>query len=156
MPDIITLLIVGIIMVLLFLLWERHLEQGLDDPSRAPSAWRPPPLMSLSLWTRAKGRMAVILVIAFLNWSGFMSWTFWVQVCPCFSTRRNETADSAPFKLYYQNYLLLTPIETMLRFLPLFVVGCLCNVLVAMFIGKLPLIVFAGMALCEDRCNMWG
>ncbi|KAG2047019.1 MFS general substrate transporter [Suillus hirtellus] len=123
-PYIITLLIVGIIMVLLFLLWERHLEQSLDDPSRAPSAWRPPPLMSLSLWTRAKGRMAVILVIAFLNWSGFMSWTFWVQ-------------------LYYQNYLLLTPIETMLRFLPLFVVGCLCNVLVAMFVGKLPLIIFA-------------
>ncbi|KAG2101573.1 major facilitator superfamily domain-containing protein [Suillus discolor] len=123
-PYIITLLIIGIIMVLLFLLWERHLEQGTDDPSRAPSAWRPPPLMSLSLWTRAKGRMAVILVIAFLNWSGFMSWSFWVQ-------------------LYYQDYLLLTPIETMLRFIPMFVVGCLCNVLVAMFVGKLPLIIFA-------------
>ncbi|KAG1789251.1 major facilitator superfamily domain-containing protein [Suillus plorans] len=123
-PYIITLLIVGIIMVLLFLLWERYLEQGIDDPSRAPSAWRPPPLMSLSLWTRAKGRMAVVLVIAFLNWSGFMSWSFWVQ-------------------LYYQDYLLLSPIDTMLRFIPMFVVGCLCNVLVAMFVGKLPLIVFA-------------
>ncbi|KAG2147771.1 major facilitator superfamily domain-containing protein [Suillus bovinus] len=123
-PYIIALLIVGIIMVSLFLLWERHLEQAMDDPSRVPSAWTPPPLMSLSLWTRAKGRMAIILVIAFLNWSAFISWTFWVQ-------------------LYYQNYLLLTPIQTMLRFIPMFVVGCLCNVFVAMFVGKFPLVIFA-------------
>ncbi|KAG1852786.1 major facilitator superfamily domain-containing protein [Suillus subalutaceus] len=108
-PYIIILLIVGIVMVLLFLLWERYLEQAIDDPSRAPSAWSPPPLMRLSLWTREKGRMAAILAIAFLNWFGFMSWSFWVQ-------------------LYYQNYLLLTPMQTMLRFIPLFVVGCLCNV----------------------------
>ena len=37
--------------------------------------------MKLSLWGRAKGRMTVILVIAFLNWAGFISWTLWVQVC---------------------------------------------------------------------------
>ncbi|KAG1868619.1 major facilitator superfamily domain-containing protein [Suillus subluteus] len=123
-PYIIILLIVGIIMVSLFLLWERYLEQAVDDPSRAPSAWTPPPLMRLSLWTRAKGRMAVILAIAFLNSCTFVSWGFWVQ-------------------LYYQNYLLLTPMQTMLRFIPMFIVGCLCNVLVAMFVGKLPLVVFA-------------
>ncbi|KAG2114841.1 major facilitator superfamily domain-containing protein [Suillus clintonianus] len=123
-PYIIALLIVGVFMVSLFLLWERYLEQISDDPSMTPSAWTPPPLMRLSLWTRAKGRMAIILVIAFLNWSAFISWSFWVQ-------------------LYYQNYLLLTPIQTMIRFIPLFVVGCLCNVFVAMFVGKLPLVVFA-------------
>jgi MFS family permease len=123
-PYIIILLIVGIIMVLLFLLWERYLEQAMDDPSRTPSTWTPPPLMRLSLWTRAKGRMAVILVIAFLNWCGFISWSFWVQ-------------------LYFQNYLLLTPVHTMLRFIPLFIVGCLCNVFVAMFVAKLPLVIFA-------------
>ncbi|KAG1820868.1 major facilitator superfamily domain-containing protein [Suillus subaureus] len=142
-PYIIVLLIVGIIMVVLFLLWERYLEQVIDDPSSTTSAWTPPPLMRLSLWTRAKGRMAVILVIAFLNWSGFMSWSFWVQVRPCSTARRNEDADYAPFKLYYQNYLLLSPVHTMLRFIPLFVVGCLCNVFVAMFVGKLPLVIFA-------------
>ena len=37
--------------------------------------------MKLSIWARAKGRMAVILAIAFLNWAGFISWTLWVQVC---------------------------------------------------------------------------
>ncbi|KIK39599.1 hypothetical protein CY34DRAFT_808124 [Suillus luteus UH-Slu-Lm8-n1] len=123
-PYIIVLSIVGIIIVSLFLLWERYLERVMDDPSRTPSAWTPPPLMKLSLWTRAKGRMAVILAIAFLNACAFISWTFWVQ-------------------LYYQNYLLLTPIQTMIRFLPMSVVGCLCTVFVAMFVGKLPLVVFA-------------
>ena len=68
-------------MVALFLFWENHLERALEDPSRTPSLWTPPPLMRLSLWTRAKGRMAVILAIAFLNWSGFISWSFWAQVC---------------------------------------------------------------------------
>ncbi|KAG2073087.1 efflux transporter [Suillus decipiens] len=123
-PYIITLLIVGIIIVSLFLLWERYLERAMDDPLRTPSPWTPPPLMKLSLWTRAKGRMAAILVIAFLNSCAFVSWTFWVQ-------------------LYYQNYLFLTPMQTMLRFIPMSIVGCLCSVLVAMFVGKLPLVIFA-------------
>lgn len=91
--------------------------------------------------------MAVILAIAFLNACAFISWTFWVQVRPCSAARRNDDANCAPFKLYYQNYLLLTPIQTMIRFLPMSVVGCLCTVFVAMFVGKLPLVVFAGTAL---------
>ncbi|KAG1737061.1 major facilitator superfamily domain-containing protein [Suillus paluster] len=123
-PYIIVLLIIGIIMVSLFLLWERHLEQVQDDPSRAPSAWTPPPLMRPSIWIRAKGQMAVILVIAFLDWSAFMTWFFWVQ-------------------LYYQNYMLLTPMQTMVRLIPAPIVGCLCNIFVAMVVAKLPLVVFA-------------
>lgn len=123
-PYIIALLIVGVIMVGLFLAWEYKLERIVDDdPSRAVSMWTPPPLMRLSLWTRERGRMAVILVIAFLNWSAFIGWSFWVQ-------------------LYYQNYLLLTPVETMIRFIPMFIVGCLCNFFVAMVVAKLPLVIF--------------
>lgn len=124
-PYIIVLLIIGVIMIGLFLVWESRLERIIDeDPSRAVSMWTPPPLMKLSLWTRAKGRMAVVLAIAFLNWSAFISWTFWVQ-------------------LYYQNYLLLTPVETMIRFIPMFIVGCLCNFFVAMVVSRLPLVIFA-------------
>lgn len=110
--DIIVLSIVGIIIVSLFLLWERYLERVMDDPSRTPSAWTPPPLMKLSLWTRAKGRMAVILAIAFLNACAFISWTFWVQVRPCSAARRNADADCSvqavlpelPFAHTYTNY----------------------------------------------------
>jgi hypothetical protein len=140
-------------MVSLFLLWERYLEKFMDDPLRTPSAWTPPPLMKLSLWTRAKGRMAVILVIALLNWCAFSSWSFWVQVRSCSAAWRNDDVDYTLFKLYYQNYILLTPMQTMLRFIPLFIVGCSCNVFVAMFVGKLPLVIFAGTALCEGYYN---
>ncbi|KAG2354796.1 major facilitator superfamily domain-containing protein [Suillus spraguei] len=123
-PYIIVLLILGVIMLALFLVWEWKLERIIDeDPSRATSMWTPPPLMKLSLWARANGRMAVVLVIAFLNWSSFISWSFWVQ-------------------LYYQNYLFLTPVQTMIRFIPMFIVGCLCNFFVAVVVSRLPLVIF--------------
>ncbi|KAI9456605.1 major facilitator superfamily domain-containing protein [Boletus coccyginus] len=114
--DIIACLVIGVILVGTFMVWEHHLENR-------NRFWTPPPLMKLSIWARAKGRMSVVLVIAFLNWAGFISWIFWVQ-------------------LYYQNYLGLTPVLTMVRFLPMFVMGCLCNFLVAILVAKLSLGVF--------------
>lgn len=39
--------------------------------------------------------MAVILVIALLNWSAFTGWSFWVQVCSCLAAHDNDIADSA-------------------------------------------------------------
>lgn len=36
--------------------------------------------MKLSVWSRANGRMAVMMLIGFVEWCSFMSWTFWVQV----------------------------------------------------------------------------
>jgi len=49
----------------------RRLERVQQDPNTV-SMWTPPPLMKLSIWGRAKGRFAVIMIIAFLNWSSFM------------------------------------------------------------------------------------
>ena len=60
--------------------------------------------MRLSLWTRANGRFAVMQLIAFLNWCSFMSYNFWVQ-------------------LFYQDYLRLSPVQTMVRLLPMFITG---------------------------------
>ena len=39
------------------------------------------PLLRLKLWTRAHGRFAAIMSIAFLNWSAFISFILWTQVC---------------------------------------------------------------------------
>lgn len=78
--DIIALLVVGVICLVLFVLWQRYLERVQDNPELAYSQWTPPPLMRLSVWGRANGRLAVMLVIAFFDWSGFLSWNFWVQV----------------------------------------------------------------------------
>jgi len=125
-PYIIACLVVGVILVVVFLLWEHHLENFSTAPGKPQSFWTPPPLMKVSIWGRARGRMAAILVVAFLNWSGFMSWSFWAQ-------------------LYYQNYLKLTPIQTMIRFLPMFFMGCVCNFLVAVLVARLPLVIFVMM-----------
>ncbi|KZP15059.1 efflux transporter [Athelia psychrophila] len=122
-PYIIALLILGALAMVLFVLWERHLEAAhTANPAAAlASRWTPPPLMKMSIWGRARGRFAVTMLIAFFNWSAFLSWAFWVQ-------------------LYYQDYLALTPILTMVRLLPMFVTGVLCNFAVALFIGKLGLV----------------
>jgi len=38
----------------------------------------------------------------------------------------------------------------MIRFIPMFIVGILCNFFVAMVVAKLPLVAFAGMVLCKE------
>lgn len=79
-PYIIAFIVVGVFLLVAFLFWQYYLERVREDPLRAKSKWLPPPLMKLSIWSRAKGRMSVMLVIAFLEWCSFMSWNFWVQV----------------------------------------------------------------------------
>ena len=81
---IIAFLVIGVMLLVLFVLWQHYLEKIHDDfiaAARAPNKWwTPPPLMRLSIWTRMKGRMAVMLWIAFLEWCSFFSWILWVQV----------------------------------------------------------------------------
>ena len=84
--------------------WQHYLEKRLDNEHLPASRKFPPPIMRLSLWTRANGRFAVMQLITFLNWCSFMSYNFWVQ-------------------LFYQDYLRLSPVQTMLRLLPMFVTG---------------------------------
>ena len=82
--DIIALLILGVILIGLFLCWQCYLEKIHDNPDSPFSLLTPPPLLKLSIWTRANGRITAIMVIAFTNWSAFVSWFFWVQVRPFF------------------------------------------------------------------------
>ena len=58
------------------------------------------------------------------------------------------------FQLFYQNYLGLTPVRTMIRLIPMFVSGFLCNFVVAMVVSKLPLVVFVGKAIIQ--CSFLG
>ncbi|TFY77723.1 hypothetical protein EWM64_g6288 [Hericium alpestre] len=60
-------------------------------------------------------------IIACVNWCCFMSWGFWVQ-------------------LFYQDYQQLSPILTMVRMLPMFVTGLLCNVVIALVIGHVDVL----------------
>jgi hypothetical protein len=78
--DIIVLLILGVVLIGAFLYWQHYLETIQADPDAPFSVFTPPPLMKLSLWTRANGRFAAMMAIAFINWCAFLAWIFWVQV----------------------------------------------------------------------------
>ena len=43
-------------------------------------------------------------------------------------------------QLYYPDYLGLNPILTMVRLLPMFVTGVMCNVVVALVVGHVPVV----------------
>lgn len=107
-PIVLSLLILGVIMIGGFLAWEHYLTSRTTFP----------PLMTLEIWTRAKGGFAAMQVVGFVAWACFNSWIFW-------ST------------LYYQNYAKLDPVHTVLRFLPMSVTGIICNTLVAFIVGSI-------------------
>ena len=85
--DIIALLIVGVIFVGLFLYWQYYLEKRFDDRNSTYSVFTPPPLMRISLWTRAHGRLGAVMLVAFTTWSCFQSWLYWIQVWSIYSVR---------------------------------------------------------------------
>jgi hypothetical protein len=120
-PYIITLFVIGVILVVLFFLWQYYLEHVHAQRRDQKSRWTPPPLLPVSIWKRARGRFAAVMFIAFFNWMAFMNWNFWIQ-------------------LYYQDYLALGPIKTMMRLLPMVVTGLCCNVIVAFIVGRVPVI----------------
>lgn len=91
--------------------------------------------MSPALWTRAHGRLAAVYMIGFVSWMGF--------VVSNLSEKRlgpGLTLQSIYFHstLFYQQVQMLSPIQAMLRFLPMTVSGILCNILVAYVIARIP------------------
>ena len=56
-------------------------ERLVHPTSTKRSKWTPPPIMKLSLWARADGKYAAMMIIAFVNWCSFLAWVFWAQVC---------------------------------------------------------------------------
>ncbi|KAJ7174024.1 MFS general substrate transporter [Mycena crocata] len=112
-PYIIALLIVSVIFLALFVFWQHHLEKN--------QGVKRPPLMKLSLWSRAEGKFAVMQLIAFFQWAAFLSWNFWAQ-------------------LYYEDYQKLSPVLTAVRMLPMTVAGGLCNLFVVLVISRINLV----------------
>ena len=80
--DIIALLVVGVFLLVAFVWWQWYLESvhTSEDRTALTSRWTPPPLMKLSVWGLAKGRIAVMFWIGFLEWFSFNSFSFWQQV----------------------------------------------------------------------------
>ena len=85
----------------------------------------PPPLLKPSIWTRANGRLGAMMAIAFTNWCAFTSWMLWIQ-------------------LYYQNYKHYTPLGSVIRLVPAFISGILCNVFVGLMAARIPIVWLLG------------
>ncbi|EUC55277.1 MFS general substrate transporter, partial [Rhizoctonia solani AG-3 Rhs1AP] len=107
-PYIPVVLVISVLLLGCFVYWEHYLETRTTRP----------PLMRLGLWTRANGKFAAIQLVVFFDWSCFTTWQFFVT-------------------LYYQEYLGLSPIDTTVRLLPMSVSGLLCNLVIALFIGRM-------------------
>ncbi|KAB5592523.1 MFS-type transporter [Ceratobasidium theobromae] len=106
-PYIPVILVVSILLLGCFVGWEHYVETRTTRP----------PLMSLSLWRRAKGQFAAMQLIVIFDWACFTTWSFFVT-------------------LYYQEYKGISPIGTTVRVLPMTVSGLLCNLVVALVVGR--------------------
>ena len=126
---------------MLFILWERHLEEVHEQGGPLSQRWwTPPPLMPVSIWLRANGKLVAMLGITFLEWCSFNVFTFWVQVCClCVFLSRTFSILRLP-QLYYQDYLSLSPILMMVRLLPMSITGVTCNVIIVLVVGRVPLV----------------
>ncbi|KAG8753279.1 hypothetical protein FRC12_011601 [Ceratobasidium sp. 428] len=106
-PYIPILLVISILFLGSFLAWEWYIEKRTTRP----------PLMSLKLWARARGQFAVVQAVVFFDWACFTTWVFFVT-------------------LYYQEYKKVSTIGTTVRLLPMAVSGFLCNLVIALIIGR--------------------
>ncbi|KAJ7104776.1 hypothetical protein C8R44DRAFT_887218 [Mycena epipterygia] len=84
-------------------------------------AYAPPPLLRPSLFTRARGRVGVVYAIALLQFAAFMVSAFWAQ-------------------LYYQVYVGYSPVRMVVRLTLMFGTGLICNVVVALIVGRVKTI----------------
>ncbi|QRW17932.1 Serine carboxypeptidase S28 [Rhizoctonia solani] len=117
-PYIPAVLVVSVLLLVCFVSWEYYLETRTTHP----------PLMRLGLWTRANGRFAAVQLIVFFDWACFTTWLFFVT-------------------LYYQEYKGISPVGTTVRVLPMAVSGLLCNLVVALVVGRI-----SGTALIAFGC----
>ncbi|EJU05211.1 hypothetical protein DACRYDRAFT_86362 [Dacryopinax primogenitus] len=102
-PYIIALLILAALLFAAFVGWEHYVETRLTLP----------PLIRLNIFKRGQGKLAAILLVAFLIMGAFSSWQYWAT-------------------LYYQDYKQFAPIDTTIRFIPMQIVGISINVLFAL------------------------
>ncbi|KAL1665015.1 major facilitator superfamily domain-containing protein [Schizophyllum commune] len=124
-PYIIVLLILGVLLLVVFSFWQLYLERVQDDPNATYSVWTPPPVMRMTLLSRGHWRYGAQMLIVFTTWSSFIGYTFWQM-------------------LFYQDFLGLSPLAAAIRLIPMPITGVICNMLVALLVGRVPVVVLMG------------
>jgi len=77
---IIAMLVVSVVLLAAFIWWEYMLEVGHPDSEEGQKSTRAPPLLKLSIFKRAHGKLAATLCLAFFVWAGFTGWMFYAVV----------------------------------------------------------------------------
>ena len=77
-------------------------QRGATPVGEINRSWRtPPPLMKLSLWRRANGRLVAMVLIVVLTWGAMITWGFWAQVR--FKASHTFGSQSSAFSSYLCN-----------------------------------------------------
>ncbi|EMD34687.1 hypothetical protein CERSUDRAFT_116875 [Gelatoporia subvermispora B] len=123
-PFVPSLLGIAIMIIVSFVLWEIRCE------SRGR-----PVLVPMSMWTQPGAKTGPIIACVVFAW-----WAF------------NTLAYYAP--LFYQEVLLLSPLQTSLRLIPMGVSGLLANIITGYLVGIVPgqLLILGGVASCMASC----
>lgn len=169
-PYIIVCLILGLFFLILFVRWQMRLERmhplmpvqpplasdantvihPIESAPSSPASrgsmqliswahtYTPPPLMRPGLFARARGRVGVMYGIAILQYAAFMGWSFWIV-------------------LYYQSYIGYSPLRAVVRLVPMPICGLLCNVLVALIVGRIPVLwlIASGLTLTSTAALLF-
>lgn len=89
LSDIIATLVLSILLLITFIIWEHFLTQS--------NRFTTPPLLPLEIFTR--GKLSLVIITGFFAWCSFQPFLYHAT-------------------LYFQQYLGLSPMKTMIRFLP--------------------------------------
>lgn len=115
-------IVAAVVVIGIFIAWQLYLEQRLDRGSKRP------PLMKLSVFRTS--RLAIVMVIAAFFFTAFSNYLIYATY-------------------YFQNYEGLSPIQTVLRFLPTGIMGVVMIAIVAQLLGRIPTVFILGFGtLC--------
>ncbi|KIY54021.1 hypothetical protein FISHEDRAFT_54818 [Fistulina hepatica ATCC 64428] len=139
-PYIIALLIVVVFLMVLFIFWQRYLENShnLSEPPR--DCLILPPIMKVTLWKRSHWCYVGIMTIVLFNWSTFMGLQVNnipyvpIMMCGMLMVPHFWTM------LCYQDYMGFTPITTAVWLLLQFITSIFPDIFVMFIVAHLPVV----------------
>ncbi|KJZ78372.1 hypothetical protein HIM_02410 [Hirsutella minnesotensis 3608] len=113
-------IVASLLVVILFVLWQQHLERldrNQEDSSGLRGLLRPPPLMKVSIFRNLRFSAAMIIMgLFFASFNSFLVYSTY----------------------YFQEFQGLSPLQTMLRFVPAGVMGAIIAFIVAQLLSRVP------------------
>ncbi|PHH91117.1 hypothetical protein CDD83_1598 [Cordyceps sp. RAO-2017] len=111
-------IIASLLVIAIFVLWQSRLERLHGSQcGHTPSLLRPPPLIKVSIFRNLRFSAAIVIIgFFFASFGSFLVYATY----------------------YFQDFQGLSPLQTMLRFIPTGLVGALITVIVAQLLDRVP------------------